>query len=119
MDQDISIIDEKIRDLIKQIWEHKYKTVFSCEGGGNRSHSKHAYISLIEGTGDGWFESNASTFGFKRIENGVCCENQIKREKDEFSKFMESNPSSHAKYNLSKSCKSCGAGIGEIITYRK
>lgn len=48
-------IDEGIRDLIEKLWDHHYKTLFSCSG---HSPHKEAYVMLKENTGDGWFEKN-------------------------------------------------------------
>lgn len=62
-------IDEGIRDLIRQLWKHNYRTNFSCEGHGRGR----AYVTF-KGEGDGWFEERSSDYNFVRVENGNCCE---------------------------------------------
>jgi hypothetical protein len=49
-------IDEGIRPLIRQLWKHGYKTNYSCQGessADNLGQSTAAYISILNGTGDG------------------------------------------------------------------
>lgn len=70
-------IDEGIRPLIRQLWKHCYRTSFSCEGrlkGYNdeskgEHHSVSAYVVFKEGSGDGWFEENASKYGLESHKN--------------------------------------------------
>ena len=69
-------IDKGIRPLIRQLWKHCYRTLFSCEGfrkgendeNKNKNHSDLSYIMFKE-SGDGWFEKNASRYGLKPFRN--------------------------------------------------
>lgn len=70
-------IDEGIRPLIRQLWKHCYITFLSCEGWRNgyndeskgKHHSASAYVVFREGSGDGWFEENASKYGLEPHKN--------------------------------------------------
>ena len=60
-------VDEGIRDLIRQMWKHGYRTKYSCDGHG---------ISkpwVIFSEGDGWLEEHALKYGFQKEENSSCC----------------------------------------------
>jgi|SRR3989338_1042295 len=83
-------IDGRIRDLVRQLWKHCYRTTNSCEG-----HSSQGYIMFIGG--DGWFEERAPQYGLKNYANNPCCKTQP----DE-----------------GKCCGNCGAGINGNSIYR-
>ena len=82
-------IDRGIQKLISFMWRHNYRTTFSCDGHGNN-----AYVSFIEGSGDGWFERNASKYGLQRRQPCLWCEHEV----DNF-------------------CGQCGAGRQGNIVY--
>lgn len=84
-------IDNGIRDLIRQLWKHCYRTKHSCEG-----HYGKAYITFKE-SGDGWFERNASRWGLEIVRNNPCCEENMER-----------------KINY---CDMCGAGVNGNVVY--
>jgi hypothetical protein len=90
------IIDNGIRDLIRQMWKHNYQTKYSCEG-----HSKFnsAYVMFNSDSGDGWFEKNSSLYGLSKREYNSCCELFLKE------------------YNDSNCCGECGAGINGNTMY--
>lgn len=85
-------IDEGIKGLIRQLWKHEYKTIFSCEGNCGKR-----YV-VFKGHGDGWLEKNSEKYGLKKTENGKCC-----------SSFSPS-PAMIA-------CPYCGAGINGATFY--
>lgn len=83
-------IDEGIRDLVRQLWKHCYRTTNSCEGHGSRG-----YI-MFKG-GDGWQEEKAPQYGLEKYVNNPCCETQS----DEI-----------------RCCGNCGAGVNGNSVYR-
>jgi hypothetical protein len=103
-------IDEGIRDLMRQLWKHCYRTTDSCEGHGQK-----AYI-LFSG-GDGWFEDNAQKYGLTKVENGECCEKERKEIEDEMRRHGI-NPRDFARRDQGKSCHYCGAGINGNSVYQ-
>jgi hypothetical protein len=90
------VIDNGIRDLIRQMWKHNYKTKYSCKG---HNKLKLAYIMFDSYSGDTWFEKNADKYGLSKREYNSCCE-----------------PFS-IKYNDSNCCGECGAGINGNTMY--
>lgn len=91
-------IDKDIRGLIRQMWKHCYRTLYSCQGGGSGGISGHglmAYV-LFQESGDGWFEENAERYGLKKCENHACCKHR----------------------KIKKICGSCGAGINGYVIYQ-
>jgi len=97
-------IDEGLRGLIGQLWEHGYKTVYSC------AHDSEAYIMFFD-KGDGWFEENAKKFGLAKVENNDCCEKEFQ---DEVRKYGL-NPENFI--DRRKTC-GCGAGVNGHTVYR-
>jgi len=60
-------IDEGIREPIRILWRHGYKTIHSCEGhepSNEEPQGTVRYVAYQTGTGDGWFEKNAHKLGF-------------------------------------------------------
>ena len=91
-------IDEGIRDLVRQLWKHGYRTSYSCEGQSLYScegHNSLAYITL-EGEGNGWFEDNARKYGLRKLENDTCCKELREGQKN---------------------CGFCGAGVNGYTIY--
>lgn len=77
-------IDENARGLIKQLWKHNYKTIFSCSGHNTPGiPPQNAYLVYWENTGDGWFEKNAEKYGLIEAKEGPCCE-KVKKIDEEF-----------------------------------
>lgn len=109
-------IDDGIRDLVRQLWKHCYRTSYSCEGHGSEGY-------IIFTGGDGWFEEKAPQYGLERVINKPCCEkkhDETEWFKIEASKYelrpiknpcCEKNP-----YEL-RCCRHCGAGINGNIVY--
>jgi len=83
-------LDGGIRDLVRQLWKHCYRTTNSCEGHGSQG-----YIMFTGG--DGWFEKKAPQYGLEKYVNNPCC---------------ETNPGEE------KCCGKCGAGINGNSIYR-
>lgn len=83
-------IDDKVKDLVRQLWKHCYRTTDSCEG-----HNSQGYIIFTGG--DGWFEENASQWGLEKYANNLCCETEE---------------------DVEKCCVNCGAGINGNSIYR-
>jgi hypothetical protein len=88
-------IDEEIRGLIKQLWNHSYRTLFSCKGQHSYLNVDQAYLVLFADSGDGWFEENSWRYGLKKSMNSDCCP---QRE--------------------GVCCAECGAGINGFVSYR-
>lgn len=88
-------IDEKIRNLMRQLWKHNYKTTASCKG----HFPSRPYILFKEG--DGWFEKHAPNYGWEKFEKDSCC-------KDYEKNFPNEN-----------CCGQCGAGINGNTIYRR
>ena len=84
-------IDEGIKDLIKQMWKHNYRTVVSCEG-----HPSGRSVAFMENTGDGWFEELAVKYGLEKERSKECC---------------ISAPA------IDKFCRICGAGVNGVAAY--
>ncbi|MDP3734119.1 MAG: hypothetical protein Q8R37_02730 [Nanoarchaeota archaeon] len=85
---DMLEIDKGIRDLVRQLWKHCYRTISSCEG-----HGSEAYI-MVTG-GDEWFENKALCYGLRKYTPNSCCETQTGR-----------------------CCNVCGAGLNKNSVYR-
>lgn len=84
-------IEEGIKDLLRQMWKHCYRTIYSCQGHPDR----HAFVMFKDG--DGWFEENAARYGFRKQENSDCCKNNR---------------------DVANCCGNCGAGIHGYTVYR-
>lgn len=84
-------IDEGIRDLVRQVWKHNYKTRYSCEG-----HNDNEGYILLKG-GDKWLDENSKHYGLKKSSNNFCCEREI------YSSIC---------------CEKCGAGVNGYSVYR-
>ena len=68
-------IDEGIRGLIGKLWNHGYRTLYSCEGHKccDECEKGLGYVAYEKGTGDKWFETNAKSFGFDMMyEKDLC-----------------------------------------------
>lgn len=100
-------IDEGIRGLVRQLWKHCYKTVYSCDGHG----ALDAYV-LFKESGDGWFEANAQNYGFAKVENKGCCAAEFEEEIRQYGL----DPSGFK--DQRKAC-SCGAGVNGYVLYKK
>jgi len=98
-------IDEKIREVVRQLWKHSYRTTKSCEG-----HNSRAYVMFSDG-GDGWFEENAHKYALSKVENNECCEREFQ---DEVRRFGL-DPKNFV--DKRKSCR-CGAGVNGYSVYR-
>ena len=102
-------IDEGIRDLVRQLWKHRYRTLHSCQGHPEDKHSRR-HVSFMEESGDGWFEQNAGSLGFRRLNNSDCCSMYEHRTSprviDGKIVFAEG-----------EYCGKCGAGINGAATY--
>lgn len=93
-------IDEDARGLIRQLWKHNYKTIFSCSGHNTQGiPPSNAYLVYWENTGDGWFEKNAEKYNLKETSEGPCCENVRKIDQEFVEKYGK------AKTNF---CWDCG-----------
>jgi len=66
-------IEEGIRELIRELWKHDYKTRYSCQGHPGEKNIIPAYVIFQEGYGDGWFEKNAKKFGLVKINKNPSC----------------------------------------------
>ncbi len=100
-------IDGGIRELIRHLWKHCYRTIASCEG-----HEEKAYV--VFNGGDGWFEINAAKYGLTKTENGLCCE----RERREIEESMRKRGFDPKKISdIGKVCHYCGAGINGNSVY--
>ncbi len=97
-------VDEGIRDLVRQLWKHCYKTTDSCEGRNSE-----AYILLAGG--DGWFEKNAQNYGLTKVENKACC---LREFQEEIRKYGL-DPKDFV--DRRKTC-GCGAGVNGYSVYR-
>ena len=97
-------IDERMRNLISQLWKHCYQTTNSCEG-----HGLEAYVVIKEG--DGWFDDHALTYGLYKVENGDCCSREFEKEVQKY----ELDPKSLV--DKRKVC-GCGAGVNGYFVYR-
>lgn len=89
-------IDEGIQTLVHQLWKHNYHTGVSCQGGG-APHDDEAYLAFYTASGDGWADQNLPKYGLRRVANRPCC----------------SATSVTAAF-----CRSCGAGINGVTSYR-
>lgn len=83
-------IDGGIRDLVRQLWKHCYKTTNSCEGHGSQG-----YIMFTGG--DRWFEEKAPQYGLEKYANNPCCKTESE---------------------IGRCCETCGAGINGNSIYR-
>ena len=97
-------IDNRIRNLIRQLWKHCYKTSNSCEG-----HGSEAYIMFTGG--NGWFEENAFKYSLAKVKNKDCCPREFQ---DEIRKYGL-DPKNFV--DKRKTC-GCGAGINSNSVYR-
>lgn len=100
-------IDEGMRNLVRQLWKHNYRTVASCEGHGDR-----AEILLIDKSGDGWFESNAHKYGLSKQENSKCCNEEFEKE------VLKYGLNPREVIDRRKACGECGAGVNGYVMYR-
>jgi len=98
-------IDKGIRELVRQLWKHCYRTANSCEG----HHGSESYIMLTGG--DGWFEDNAHKYGLSKIKNSDCCHKEFENEIRKY----DLNPKDFI--DKRKTC-GCGAGINGFSVYR-
>jgi len=89
-------IDYPIRSLIKQLWKHNYKTVYSCSGHTNRSQK---YLVITEGFGDGWFDKNFRSYCFEKVNNSYCCSETLIKTPD------------------ANFCACCSSGFNGLVTY--
>ena len=97
-------VDEGIRELVRQLWKHCYRTTKSCEGENSE-----AYIMFT--CGDGWFEENAHRYGLRKVENKDCCPREFQ---DEILKY---GLDAKDFVDRRKTC-GCGAGVNGYSVYR-
>jgi len=97
-------IDEGIRRVISQLWNHGYTTIKSCSG-----HGLEAYI-LITG-GDGWFEDHSQNYGLAKVVNGPCCI-------EEFEADVRKSGFDPKDFVDQRSSCGCGAGVNGNSAYR-
>ena len=88
-------IDPLLHDLVSTLWDHDYVTLQSCQGGGT-PHNKSAYVAIVDGTGDGWFEANYMRYGLSRHLEDECC----------------------ASPDSPQYCNECGTGRNGVVVYR-
>jgi hypothetical protein len=92
-------IDFDMRHLIREMWQHGYRTLYSCRG-----HAREGYVIFEECFGDGWFEENAQSYGLKKMEDHNC--------QHELDPWLIKNNI------LPKTCPKCGSGLNGKIVYK-
>ncbi len=110
-------IDEGIRDLVRQLWKHNYRTIHSCQGHPEKKHAEQ-YVSFRRESGDGWFEQNAERLGFRRLYNYNCCSINEFGFGHGLRIGCGQRTINRKTVSVEKQyCGNCGAGINGVVAY--